>query len=179
MTQVHYDDIGLGQVVDRSRWILTVRKAKPFKKTVAVPIHDDTARYKPYQRTFLRFVVTGTLLGPRGRDLAGKTIEAAPWNTDTDLHCYRLYEVEHIGKSPIYDRYETTADLDREKELILFLSLEAKDGFRFIAYESPAKTGDVLREIDRIRKDRHVIHPSEAGDDGAENAGPIRPPLPG
>ncbi len=160
MTRVHHDDIALGQVADQSRWILTVRKAAPFKKTVPVPIHEDTARYRPYLRTFLRFVVTGTLLGPVEEDLEGKTIDAAHRDTDTDLHCYRLYEVEHIGKSPIYERYKTTADLDAEKELILFLGWKAKDEFRYVAYESMSKKGDVLREIERIRKDVRTVYPS-------------------
>jgi hypothetical protein len=173
MTQTHYDDIGLGAVVERSRWIFTVRKAEPFKRYVPVPIHEDTARYKPYQRTFLRFEVTGVLLGP-GTDWVGRTIEAAHWNTDTDLHCYRLYEVEKIGKSPIYERYETTADLHRLKQLILFLSWKQGDEFRYITYESMSKKKEVLREIGRIRKDTRTIYPShDAGDlpDGV-------PPLP-
>ena len=174
MTQTHYDDIGLGAVVERSRWIFTVRKAEPFEKRVEVPIHEDRVRYKPYIRLFYRFRVTGALLGPGGDGFVGKTLEAAHWNTDTDLHCYRLYEVEHVGKSPIYEQYETTADLHREEELILFLSWKTEDEFRYITYESLSKKKAVLREIERIRKDTHTIYPSheaQALPDGA-------PPLP-
>jgi len=152
MSMVHYEGMNLDDVVRQSRWILAVRKAKPLEKAVLVPIHEDTIRYKPFHRVFYRFEVTGTLHASDGKDLTGTTIEAAHWHTDTALECARLYQVQGIAKSPIHRDYESSANFRKEDELILFLSGLGKDGYRFIAYESPARKDDVLASLGRLPK---------------------------
>jgi hypothetical protein len=157
MTRTHYEDITLSDMVSRSRLILTVSRQEPFQAEELVPIHKDTKLHPPYPKTKYNFKVNNILydryadgsvrIEGEMKVSTGSFVEAVQQDFETELYCHKLYYLEHRGKSPIFDRYETTADLFTEPELILFVSAIDGKELRYISYESMSRKEEVLKLI--------------------------------
>ena len=158
MTRTHYQELSLAKVVQRSRLILRVKKEEPFQVQVAVPIHKDTEKYPPYNKTVLRFKVLevlydryekgGVSIKGEMKVAPGSVIETVDHEFDTMFHCHKLYYLEHIGKSPLIERYSSSADLEKEPELLLFISKIGEKELSFLGYDSLSKKDEVLKMIE-------------------------------
>jgi hypothetical protein len=146
MTQVFYRGISLHQVVLSAERILLVKRVEPYINLEKVPIHEDTEKYPPFTRIRYRFQVTGKLREPSGDSLVGKTVLVLPWTDGMDFGGHKSYYLDGIGESPIIDRYETKANLEKDPEFILFISIIENGEVYFRAYDS-------MDNIEAVRED--------------------------
>jgi len=161
MTRTHYEDITLSEMVSRSRIILTVSRQEPFQIEELVPIHKDTKLHPPFHKTKYNFRVNNILYDRyadgsvhiEGEKMVspGDTVMAVQQDFETELYCHKLYYLENRGKSPIFDRYETTADLFNEPELILFVSSINENELMYISYESLSRKDEILLLIKGLK----------------------------
>jgi len=152
MSQVHNRGITLKEMVRESHAILLVKQARPFRVEEKIPIHEDTIKYPPFLKVKFRFLVTEVIYNDCCDISAGKEITAVDQRTGTELHMHKVYHLEGSLKSPIFEHYETGADLLKEKELILFVSHVGPDESHFISYESVSKKQEVLDLIKKLDK---------------------------
>jgi len=145
MTEVFYRGMTLEDVVQSAERILLVKRVEPYINYEKVPIHEDSEKYPPFTRIRYRFHVTGKLREPSGDSLVGKTVLVLPWTDGTDFGGHKSYYLDGIGESPIIDRYETKANLEKDPEFILFISIIENGEIYFRAYDS-------MDNIDAVRE---------------------------
>ena len=126
-SQVHYRTITLDELARRTTHVLFVRRLKPFFTTETVDItpkgkRPDPAQYPAYRRPVYRFQVERALRLPKDEKLP-KQIEVVSANDEANLELHRKYYVEKIGRSPIYESYEspTSRKAEAAERAILFL----------------------------------------------------------
>jgi hypothetical protein len=167
LSQVHYQPVSLKQVIERSDLVLIVKMAKPSQRQIPIPIGKDNKNQEApaFVRVQTRCEVQRALTAA-GAELVGKTIEIDGANWQDTLAMHKIYYLEGIGESPIYERYQPADPADaqaREAEpkdapFIVFLRREAQDGktgFAFVvegAVERLKNRAAIEELLRRLRK---------------------------
>ncbi len=154
LSQIHYRNITLEELVHRSRNIFHTKKMTPFSTVEKIDItpakgKKDDAEYPPFHKTTYHFKVIEVL---RGKDRKGKEIDVLPAHTNSSLMLHKKYYIEGIGKSPVYEMYNTIADFEGSDELILFL-YSSGGIFEFSAeeaYESVSQKKKIMKMIKKV-----------------------------
>lgn len=147
LSQVHYETISLKQVIERSELVLIVKLAKPNQRQIQVPIgKDKKGQDAPaFVRVLTRCEVQRALTAA-GAELVGKTIEIDGANWQDTLAMHKIYYLEGIGESPIFDRYEPAdqstaaarsaaqAAEPKDAPFIVFLRRESYEGKHGLAF---------------------------------------------
>ena len=101
--RVHYDQITLEQLVQRSPTIVVAHVGEPPTQTTQLAIGKPDQKAPPFQRVQQRYVVDEVLRG--AATLKGRTILVDEANFSEQLELHKRYYLEGTSKSPIYDRY--------------------------------------------------------------------------
>lgn len=144
LSQVHYQTLSLKQVIERSELVLIVKLAKPNQRQIQVPIgKDQKGQDAPaFVRVLTRCEVQRALTAA-GAELVGKTIEIDGANWQDTLAMHKIYYLEGIGESPIFDRYEPAdqkaqpapqAAEPKDAPFIVFLRRESYEGKSGLAF---------------------------------------------
>lgn len=144
LSQVHYESISLAQLIERSEMVLIVKMAKPGQRQIQIPIGKDKKGQEApaFVRVQTRCEVQRALTAA-GAELVGKTIEIDGANWQDTLSMHKVYYLEGMGISPIYERYHPAERpdpqaLEEESKgapFIVFLRREVyekKAGFAFV-----------------------------------------------
>lgn len=143
MSRTYYDDISLTKLIESADYIFVVEKSDPFITTKNRSIHWNVLKYKPYQQTIYHFKVIETLYS-QNKDGLPRDIAVLPANSERDFFIYKKYELEGIRKSPIYERYVTGCDFNKEDKLIVFLRrIGPENGFELYCEEA----AEILKTI--------------------------------
>jgi hypothetical protein len=148
VTQTFYEDVPLKDLVRNANVIVVVNKRDPFVAHESIPILPPPGReikreIPPFTKTTYHFTVVDVLKTnepiPKGLPL-----NVSPANEEDNLHIHKLYYIDNIGKSPIYDRYSPSRGFSFEKAdtMILFLHTGDHRSFRFAAddaHEAPSQ----------------------------------------
>lgn len=166
LSQIHYQIISLKELMERSEFVLVVKLAKPSQRQIQVPIGKDRRNQEApaFVRVQTRCEVLRALApaGTTGAELVGKTLEIDGANWQETLAMHKIYYLEGIGESPIYDRYEpadragaqTQEPEPKDAPFIVFLRREGKSGFAFAAEGAVErlKNRAAIEELLRHRK---------------------------
>lgn len=157
-TQVFYQSTSLEELTAQSTVIVLARRAVPPSVTESIPIapkdeKPDPKKYPPFERVKSRFVILEIIAGEAAK---GATIEVDQAHWHQDLGAHRAYYVRHLGESPIFHRYQPSADLTKSDKLILFLS-DTSGSLQFTvegAMEAEEKQGEVRRLLSKMHPPR-------------------------
>jgi hypothetical protein len=152
VTRTFFEEVPLNDLVRHANVIVVVKKAEPFVTHETVPVlppadKEIKKEIPPFTKTTYRFTVLDVLKSdapiPKGHPL-----NVSPANEEDNFYLHKLYYIDNIGKSPIYDRYSPSAGFDFEKAdtLILFLYTGDHRSFRFAvedAYEAPSRRKEI------------------------------------
>jgi hypothetical protein len=136
LSQIHYQDISLQDLVDRSALILVVKTAKPGQRQIQIPIGKDRSNKPapPFTRVQVRCEVQAAL-SEGAAALVGKTLEIDGAHWEQSLSMHKRYYLQGMSISPIYQHYraaeEPTDAKDPGAPYIVFLRREGKDGYAF------------------------------------------------
>jgi len=147
LSQIHYEDVSLKDLVSKAQFILVVEKTEPFLTTEEIPIHRNSEKYPPFKKYTYHFKATEELYNKSGISQIGKQINVLPGDLETDLTIHKLYYLEGIAKSPIYAKYNTRADFFKADKLILFLRRYDEKNLEIIAdgaYEDLSKKNEIM-----------------------------------
>jgi len=147
-SKIFYNKISLKELISSSPYIFLVEKSDPFITKESRNIHWNIFMHKPYQQTIYNFKVVEQLKTNNDPSIDTK-IRVAPAYNEWKFIMYQKYALEGIRKSPIYEKYDTLANFDKEKRLVVFLSKKEKGYELFCtgAYESPAKKDIILKKL--------------------------------
>jgi len=175
MSQIHYQDLTLEEMIRRASAVIVVSKREPFRVEEKIAIDEDPQKCPPFTKVTYNFRVKQVLFGDNNAVAEGKDIVAVDQTTGTYLTMHKKYHLEGISKSPIFEHYDTKADFIKDRELILFTSIIGRDELNFISYESVSKKKDVLAIIKKLdrRPGSGPIYPSEP------ETAPRKPNMPG
>ncbi len=151
--RIWYNDLSLRELIKSSPYILVVEKRDPFITTKTKPIHWNILKYKPYKQKTYHYKINEVLYSQNGESLPSN-IDVLPANSQKKLYIYKKYELEGIGKSPIYERYNTSSQFNKENKLIVFL-YKPDNNFEFYceeAYESFSKRSKILKIMKKFNK---------------------------
>ncbi len=102
-SRVHYEQITLEQLVQRSPTIVVAHVGEPATQTSQIAVGTPDQKAPPFQRVQHRYVVDEVLRG--AAILKGRTILVDEANFSEQLELHKRYYLEGTSKSPIYDRY--------------------------------------------------------------------------
>lgn len=175
MSQIHYQDLTLEEMIRRAIAVIVVSKREPFRVEESIPIHEDSQKYPHFKKVKFQFKVTEVLFDDTRAMAEGKEIVAVDQTTGTYLTMHKKYHLEGISKSPIFEQYNTKADFINERELILFVSFIGRDELYFISYESVSKKKEVIDVIKRLDRGpgSGPVYPTEM------EPAPLKPNMPG
>jgi len=128
VSRVHYRKADLQKLILFTEHVVAVRADDPAHSTEDIPIHKDTKKYPPYKLYKQHFIVTHVLYGKGIK--AGEKIKVLSADYAAQLRLQKLYYLEGIRKSPIYDRYERQFSHEDDNEFIIFLK-KSNDGYFF------------------------------------------------
>ncbi|MDP2934119.1 MAG: hypothetical protein Q8N81_08430, partial [bacterium] len=134
MSMVHFQEVTLLDVVGQARYVLLVKKAEPFIEYEDVSIGEDLIKYPLFKKTKYNFIVIGRLDKASSGPKIGEKIVAVDAGTYRELETHKIYYLENRSKSPLIDKYESTANFEKEKELILFIPFFSNDEYLFSAF---------------------------------------------
>jgi len=142
MSRIHYnDDISLESLVERSDLIVIATKNDQFVKTKKKSIG---LIYKPF--TFIQHCYKVDEVQYGDTKFLNKNIKVSDAEWETQLKIYKSYVIDKMSRSPVYERYLTSCELDKENKVILFLSHSKKNKFSYrylFSYESIKKLSEV------------------------------------
>jgi hypothetical protein len=166
LTQVHYQDVGLEEVVKGAGAVVVARWLEPKTAEEKIPIvpegqKPDDAKYPPYRRIKYRFEVVELFRAPASATTlkVKQTIEVDQANFSQQLNLHRRYYLENVGRSPLYSRYTPSADVWKADKVILFLSLH-KTGPALVydeAWEVVAKKSDVKKLVEKTKDESAAV----------------------
>ncbi len=179
VTQIHYQKASLEDVVNRSGYILVAKRAAPFITTESIsilpegshfegrndppyytPAYHDAApgerqeekNYPPFSRALYAFEVVEVLFPKESAVQAGERISVVEAYSAQKLDLHKMYNLEGMRKSPLYQRYTSSiklTDTEAPESMILFLSrVDGQFGLTYEdAYESLDQKPRVLELI--------------------------------
>ncbi len=158
MTQTIEDEISLEELIKRSTYILVVKKSEPESTVEKIRIHEDTAKYPPFEKTVHHFqVIEELFVTPKDIDgkykpgeLAGKNIDVMPSKIQDKLDLHKHFYLDGWRKSPIVKTYNSTANFN-EKTLVVFLNVRLEFAVEN-AYESLSKKKEILKIVNESSK---------------------------
>lgn len=135
MSQVHYREVTIEEVVKNSGVIVVVKAAKPFFTEKIFPIHEDQKKYPPYHQITHHYKIVKILSDKRGVLKTGQVINVDQTTASNDFESHRMYYLEGFSESPIvyaYRREGRVSNNLEEGNHILFLNGPTPENlFRF------------------------------------------------
>ena len=145
---VHYQEVTLRDVAEQARYVLLVKKTEPFVGYEDVTIGEDPVKYPPFKKTKYNFIVSGRLDKAGDGPKIGEKIVAVDAGFVGKLEAHKSFYLHSRSKSPIIDKYESMADFEKEKELILFISFFSSGEYLFSAFESTSKSEEIKKILE-------------------------------
>jgi hypothetical protein len=152
VTQTFFEEVPLNDLVRRANVIVVVKKRTPFVTHETLPVlpprgQEIKREIPPFTKTTYHFTVLDVLKSDQPIP-EGPPLGVSPANEEENFDLHKMYYIDNIGKSPIYDRYSPSAGFDFEKAdtLILFLYTGDHQSFRFAvegAREAPSKRKEI------------------------------------
>lgn len=151
MTQIHYENISLQQLMLWANCIFVVTKQEPFinQESVSIlpkdsqfsgkntppyhnpPYHDanagkdiNTKNYPPYHRARYHFKIVRVLLSSNTDAAEADSIVVNEAHSERKLSLHEDYYLDGRRKSPLYKRYNTSLGLEdvrASQEMLVFL----------------------------------------------------------
>jgi hypothetical protein len=121
MSQIHFRDVSLEDLVSRAPVAVVVRLADPPQRNEHVAVAQvthDGKRCPDFVRPLTRLEVVESLT--KGGPAAGDVIEVESANASARLRMHTEYYVRGLSRSPVYSRFEG-APLDRTTPVIALL----------------------------------------------------------
>lgn len=182
VTQIHYQEVSLEDVVNRSGYIFVAKRATPFVTTELIsilpkgsdfigkndppyyspPYHDpapgerqEAKNYQPFTRVLYAFEIAEVLFPEKADIQVGERISVMQAYNAQKLDLHKMYNLEGKRKSPLYQRYAASVNLmdeDVPESLILFVS---QPGGRFeFAFEDAYETHENKARVLKLIKDK-------------------------
>ena len=175
MSQVHLDSVSLNEILPRTEFVFLATPGDPAFESQALQVRReadrlvvllpsgkqvtsldrekwviwDSIRYQP-SRARSYYHVTEVLRGPES--LSGKRICVLHANWDTDVKLTVEYEYNGLGRSPVYQAYDSKSqqEIGRSDERIMFLIRDLIDDQCF--RETVSGASEAQSQLKRIRK---------------------------
>lgn len=149
VTKTYYRDVSLDQVVAMADCILRVEKEKQFTSQKEVRIEKDGTLFHLYTLTGFHFKITRVIYSSSKRNVpeAGAPIIVYPAYSSENINLSRLFYLEGIGKSPVYNRYKSSISFENINDMIIFVNRQDDGTFEFCCeygYESAEMEKEIL-----------------------------------
>jgi hypothetical protein len=175
VTQVHYEEIELKELVEIANGIVIVEKTEKFQTQKEVPIvpkeKTDIKKYPPFVEMTYHFKVLEVLYSDKTLPDSG-ILDVSPANQDIEFNVHQMYYVENIGESPIYESYNTPVKFNETDKMILFVNTRDFKKFIFTvegSYEVLSNREKIEAMIKKINKTPSVPVDVEAIFEEEEN----------
>ena len=139
MSQVHYEDISLEDLVGYAQFILVVEKEDPFENKETITFNSP--KCPDFEKISHNFKVMEIIKSMDENLKPGDSIKAFQAFAELRLDIHKQYYLEGVSKSPIFPEYNSKSDFE-SPQLIIFLNMNLE--FASIhAYEDIGKKEEI------------------------------------
>jgi hypothetical protein len=159
LSQVHYREVTIEDIIKYSGVIVFATAAKPFTTEKIIPIHEDQKKYPPYHQITHHYKIIKILYDKSGVLKTSTVIKVDPATASNDFGSHRMYYLEGLSESPIVYAYRREGRVSNNLEIgnhILFLNGPTPENFfKFtneFSYEDENIEDQIMRLINKIKK---------------------------
>lgn len=159
MSQIHYSDVSVEEIVKNSGVIIIATAAKPFLTEKIIPIHEDHKKYPPYHQITQHYKIIRILSDKSGTLKTGQEIRVDPSTVSNDFESHRSYYLDGYSESPIVYAYKrdgrVSNKLDEGNHILFLNGPSSENTFRFtndFSYEDESMKEQIIKLINEIKK---------------------------
>jgi len=156
LSQVHYREVTIEEIVKNSGVIVVATAAKPFTTEKIFPIHEDQKKYPPYHQITQHYKIIKILIDKSSTLKTGRKINVDPTFPPNDFESHRMYYLERYSESPIvyaYRREGRVSNNLEEGNHILFLNGSMADNLFIFTNEDSYEDENMEHQIKKLIKE--------------------------